>query len=222
MTEAEWNRTGWLDLKLDVLGSQVSERKLRLVACAVASLSWNLLQLQSSRTAIRVAEDYADGVATDAQRETARQDAIVAHEQMKSRGYTKERRYTATAAAAYLPILALWPGFGDSSSPDFIYPFDVCGDGEDGTADMPAKNAIFHDIFGNPFRPVASNPSWRTTDSLGVARAMYDSRDFAAMPILADALEDAGCDSAEVLAHCRGDGPHVRGCWVVDLVLGKA
>jgi hypothetical protein len=86
---------------------------------------------------------------------------------------------------------------------------------------MPAKNAIFHDIFGNPFRAVAFNPSWRTTDALGVARAMYAARDFAAMPILADALEDAGCDSADVLAHCRGDGPHVRGCWVVDLILGK-
>jgi hypothetical protein len=58
--------------------------------------------------------------------------------------------------------------------------------------------------------------------AVGVAQAMYESRDFAAMPILADALEDAGCDSPDVLAHCRGDGPHVRGCWVVDLVLGKA
>ena len=51
---------------------------------------------------------------------------------------------------------------------------------------------------------------------------MYESRDFAAMPVLADALEEAGCDHADVLAHCRGPGPHVRGCWVVDLVLGKA
>jgi hypothetical protein len=51
---------------------------------------------------------------------------------------------------------------------------------------------------------------------------MYDSRDFAAMPILADALQDAGCDHADILAHCRGDGPHVRGCWVVDLALGKS
>jgi hypothetical protein len=80
---------------------------------------------------------------------------------------------------------------------------------------------LFRDVIGNPFRPVAFSPSWRTTDAVGLARSMYDARDFAAMPILADALEDAGCDSADVLAHCRGDGPHVRGCWVVDLVLGK-
>ena len=51
---------------------------------------------------------------------------------------------------------------------------------------------------------------------------MYASRDFSPMPILADALQDAGCDSADILDHCRGSGPHVRGCWVVDLVLGKA
>jgi hypothetical protein len=51
---------------------------------------------------------------------------------------------------------------------------------------------------------------------------MYDSREFGNMPILADALQDAGCELPEVLDHCRGPGPHVRGCWVVDLVLGKA
>ncbi|QDU20371.1 hypothetical protein ETAA1_23230 [Urbifossiella limnaea] len=51
---------------------------------------------------------------------------------------------------------------------------------------------------------------------------MYESRDFAPMPVLADALEDAGCADNDILAHCRGDGPHVRGCWVVDLVLGKS
>ena len=57
--------------------------------------------------------------------------------------------------------------------------------------------------------------------ALALARQMYDSRDFAPMPVLADALQDAGCEHVGVLAHCRGDGPHVRGCWVVDLLLGK-
>lgn len=79
----------------------------------------------------------------------------------------------------------------------------------------------YRDLAGIPFRPIIVKPSWRTSTAVGLARAMYESRDFTAMPILAGALEDAGCDSADVLAHCRGDGPHVRGCWVVDLVLGK-
>jgi hypothetical protein len=50
---------------------------------------------------------------------------------------------------------------------------------------------------------------------------MYEERDFAGMPILADALEEAGCNNADILAHCREPGVHVRGCWVVDLLLAK-
>ena len=81
---------------------------------------------------------------------------------------------------------------------------------------------LLRDIFGNPFRPIRFNSSWLTPDALFLARQMYQSRDFSAMPILADALQDAGCENAEILDHCRGPGPHVRGCWVVDLVLEKA
>jgi hypothetical protein len=80
---------------------------------------------------------------------------------------------------------------------------------------------LLRDIFGNPFRPATFDPAWRTPTVVALARGMYESRDFGAMPILADALQDAGCDNEEVLSHCRGPGPHVRGCWVVDLVLGK-
>ena len=86
-----------------------------------------------------------------------------------------------------------------------------------------AEHAVLlRDIFGNPFRPVAFDPSWGSSAALGLAWSMYESRDFAAMPILADALEESGCESADILSHCRGPGPHVRGCWVVDLVLGKS
>ncbi|MBP3956180.1 hypothetical protein J8F10_12890 [Gemmata sp. G18] len=78
-----------------------------------------------------------------------------------------------------------------------------------------------HNIFGNPFRPVTFSPSWRTPTAVALAAQMYESRDFSAMPILADALQDAGCDATDVLNHCRGPGVHVRGCWVADLVLDK-
>lgn len=71
------------------------------------------------------------------------------------------------------------------------------------------------------FRPVTFSPEWRTGTALTLAQQMYDAREFSAMPILADALQDAGCDCAAILDHCRGPGPHVRGGWVVDLVLGK-
>jgi hypothetical protein len=82
---------------------------------------------------------------------------------------------------------------------------------------------LLRDIFGNPFRPVAFDPSWRTDTAVSLARRMYESREFGAMPILADALQDAGCEDADILGHCRDPRqPHVRGCWAVDLVLGKA
>jgi len=77
-------------------------------------------------------------------------------------------------------------------------------------------------IGPNPFRPVAFDFQWRTSTVFSLARQMYESRDFSAMPILADALQDAGCDNDAILSHCRGTGPHVRCCWVCDLVLGKA
>jgi hypothetical protein len=81
---------------------------------------------------------------------------------------------------------------------------------------------LLRDIFGNPFRPVTFSPVWRTDTAVALARQMYESRDFSAMPILADALQDVGCDNEDILSHCRDPkATHVRGCWVVDLVLGK-
>jgi hypothetical protein len=80
---------------------------------------------------------------------------------------------------------------------------------------------VIKDILGPPLVSPRFDPAWRTSDVVAMARGIYEGRDFAAMPILADALQDAGCEDAAVLGHCRGPGPHVRGCWVVDLVLGK-
>jgi hypothetical protein len=77
------------------------------------------------------------------------------------------------------------------------------------------------DIFGNPFRPASLAPAWRTPAALKLAEAIYDERAFDRLPILADALEEAGCNDADILTHCRGGGDHVRGCWVVDWILGK-
>ncbi len=76
-------------------------------------------------------------------------------------------------------------------------------------------------IFGDPFRPVAVDPNWLTSDVLTLAKGIYDDKAFDRLPILADALQDAGCADEALLAHCRDGGSHVRGCWAVDLVLGK-
>ncbi|MBL8794488.1 MAG: hypothetical protein JNM56_11325 [Planctomycetia bacterium] len=77
------------------------------------------------------------------------------------------------------------------------------------------------EIFGNPFRPVPVDPTWRTPTAIAIAQAIYDERAFDRLPILADALEDAGCTHVDLLNHCRQPGEHVRGCWAVDLVLGR-
>jgi hypothetical protein len=86
--------------------------------------------------------------------------------------------------------------------------------------------SILRCIFGPlPFRPITITPAWLSWHDgllVSMARQMYDSRDFTDMPALADALEEAGCDNTDILGHCRSGGEHVRGCWIVDLVLGKA
>ena len=80
---------------------------------------------------------------------------------------------------------------------------------------------LLNEISSSQANPVTFDPRWRTSDVVGLARAIYDDRAFERMPILSDALMDAGCENEEIIGHCRGDGPHVRGCWVVDLILGK-
>jgi hypothetical protein len=89
------------------------------------------------------------------------------------------------------------------------------------TGDCSLLAANIRDIFGNPFGHTTLNPSWLTSTILALGQQMYDSRDFSPMPILADALQDAGCDSGEMLNHCRGEGVHIRGCWVIDLLTGR-
>ena len=80
---------------------------------------------------------------------------------------------------------------------------------------------VLREVFGNPFRPVKADPAWLTSDVLLLARGIYEEKAFDRMPILADALQDAGCENVNVLDHCRLPGEHVRGCWVLDVLLGK-
>ena len=80
---------------------------------------------------------------------------------------------------------------------------------------------MIRDIFSNPFHPVSIDPGWLTNTVIGLTHAIYEDRAFDRLPILADALEEAGCTNSDILAHCREPGEHVRGCWVVDLILAK-
>jgi len=88
-------------------------------------------------------------------------------------------------------------------------------------AEQAAIANLIREVIGNLFHPVAIDPRWLTSTVVDLARAIYDEKAFDRMPILADALMDAGCDSEEIIAHCRRSGEHVRGCWVVDLLTGR-
>lgn len=87
---------------------------------------------------------------------------------------------------------------------------------------LKKQSATARDIFNNPFRPVVFDSRWRTSTVLALAEMSYADRAFDRLPILADALQDAGCEHPDVLTHCRGPGPHARGCWVIDGILGKS
>jgi hypothetical protein len=88
----------------------------------------------------------------------------------------------------------------------------------------PLPSELLRDVFGNPFRPITVNPSWlawKDSTVVRLAQAIYDDRAFHNLPVLADTLEHAGCHDADILNHCRGPGPHVLGCWLLDVLLQK-
>jgi hypothetical protein len=86
-------------------------------------------------------------------------------------------------------------------------------------AEAAVQCDLYRDVFRYPYDPPPFDPQWRTDTVVTIADGIFRDRAFDRLPILADALEDAGCDAADVLAHCRADRPHVRGCWVIELVL---
>jgi hypothetical protein len=190
------------------------------------------MTLAGTRELVELAESYADGL-TEGKTLGAARAQLAAHLQSL---YQPAQEH-ADVAAGWLAVQAAWSASDGPStaladwrglSRGMARALVLGGGGW-----TPRSGAVEHrerrkladfirDIFGNPFRPVTFSPDWRTGTVLTLARQMYESRDFSAMPILADALQDAGCDEPAILAHCRDTSlAHVRGCWVVDLVLGK-
>ncbi|VTT98118.1 Uncharacterized protein OS=Sorangium cellulosum (strain So ce56) GN=sce5710 PE=4 SV=1 [Gemmataceae bacterium] len=203
MTEAEWLASDKLDqLVLSGADDDVDDRRWRLYACACCRLIPEFMASPPDVECLRLAELEADALPGSMEIEYPTDDEW---------DIRWHRRHPLTRSIAHRAITA----YRDEKcalQPDIEW--------ADTRIDEPLL-ALLRDIFGNPFRPVAFDGVWRTSTAVALARGMYESRDFGPMPILADALQDAGCENEEVLGHCRGGGPHVRGCWVVDLVLGK-
>jgi hypothetical protein len=189
---------------------QASDRKLRLFACAYCRLEWHLLVDERSRTAVAVAERYADGLATEGERGRAADGASAA-----ASGLSRPTLEAETADAAWHAVFSPASAAAAATCHGWLTYRRI---------DKPHP-ALLRCIFGPlPFRPVAIDPRWLTWNHgmvPAVARRIYEERAVHDLPILADALEDAGCTDQDILKHCRSDGPHARGCWVVDLVLGK-
>jgi hypothetical protein len=190
---------------------------------------WPLLADERSRTAIVVAEQFADGLATEGElivAETAAKKAERAQGGWRHYGASAcaclARKHAGEAVRAwwYVTALAEWKRAEERSVTPEDRSFKSTME-EAREEELAQHTPLLRDIFGHPFRPATFDAAWLTSTAVTLAKQMYESRDFGTMPILADALEDAGCTSDDILSHCRGPGPHVRGCWVVDLVLGK-
>ena len=179
-----------------------SERKFRLFAIAIGRSIWECIPSAPCRRAIETAELFVEGRAIPEEMKRARKAAVDASNRFGHGAFF-------VAAACVQPEggrVGAFLATRHLSSPPL---------NDAGTCDL------LRDIFGNPFRPVTLDPRWLSSTVLDLARTIYDERVFERMPILADALMDAGCESEEIIKHCQGPGPHVRGCWVVDLLLGK-
>jgi hypothetical protein len=228
LTAEEWDACRYPGTMLPHLRT-ADARKLRLFVCACCRRVWDMLFDERSKRVVEAAEMWADGQMTARALKPIQLAACLAK---KPKPFDRTilnrvnipkphdvgmRDYYAARAARSAGILQKTWVINTAWAATH-----ATGDGADVVAEQEAQTHLIRDIFGNPFRPpVTFSPKWRTDTAVSLARTMYDSREFSAMPILADALQDAGCDDATILDHCRGTGPHVRGCWVVDLVLGK-
>jgi len=217
MTDQEWMACHDPRRMLDYLRYQTSPRKFRLCAIASCSRFPQMMVDDRTRCGLVAAENYCEGRITDKQR-------AAAEEAVRAVIHTDLGNAVKTASPVHYIALAVRQAARrnrDMSHASYQASAFVESAAENRADERIAQGRELRCIFGNPFRPVAFDPAWRTSTAIVLARGMYESREFSPMPILADALQDAECDSVDILDHCRGPGPHVRGCWVVDLVLGN-
>jgi hypothetical protein len=227
MTEVEWLVSKDPQRMLEFLGGKASDRKLRLFGVACCRRIWKLLPNNRCRTAVQAAEAFADGmIGVEKLRKAERVGEYYGYDEPQD--LPEERllyhiggaifqlcqdriatRVVAHASADAVSYSALAAGV------DRFFANDAKDD------ESAAQSRLICCIFGNPFRPITIVQSSLTSTARSLAQAIYDDRAFDRLPILADALEDAGCTDQDILNHCRQPGEHVRGCWVVDLLLGK-
>jgi hypothetical protein len=226
MTEADWLTATDPERMLDYHRGKVSDRKLRLFAVACCRAVWHCLTDPRSRRAVEVSEAFTEGLASDDELRYAGWKAEGAYyaQLVRRDQFRQEQRLIALGVvhpddtAFVSDELTQWINSARAAEHAANDPDEFLTE----VSPNLLRPELVLDLFGNPFRPVTFDPRWRSESVVALATGIYADRAFDRMPILADALEEAGCDSADALNHCRGPGPHARGCWVVDLVLGKS
>jgi hypothetical protein len=216
MDIAQWECSRFPRQMLEYVQSRTSDRKMRLFACACCRRFWAALPDRRSRHFIETVERYADGLETDS---TLDQAYFAAQEVVKE---TSDP--VADALIGLIGVTATYE-YQDAMrgvNAERAATFMARCSSEGIAAERLVQAEILRDVLGPlPFQPVPVNPAWLAPTVKDLASTIYSERTFEQMPILGVALEDAGCAHSEILSHCRRQGPHVLGCWVVDLVLGK-
>jgi hypothetical protein len=224
---------------LEYLLGKASERKLRLFACACCRRIWPYLKDKQSRKIVEVSEEYADGRVPPRKLSAAWEKADDAFMDIHLAGGGDVNQAPAQAVTGLGTELEVKAAaefavetFGAVARGN-VYERIWQTPGKDHDARWAEDDAVRHaaeaeeervqvallrDVFGDPFCPVSFAPAWCTPQALAIARRAYEERRWEDLPLLADALEEAGCTDETILSHLRGPGPHVRGCWVVDLV----
>jgi hypothetical protein len=218
MTEADWLTCSDPKLMLEFLLPKASDRKLRLFACALCRRIWRLLLDKRSRKAVAVSENYADGIVS--KKELRRAGHAAWQAACKSQAGEGDRADSKLQDWAWGAVRVACEENHEALRNCILFPVTSVLEivSYEGAFD---PGLLLRDIFGNPFQSLLVNPTWLSPQLVEFAHGIYDERTFDRLPMLADALEEAGCNKASILDHCRGPGPHVRGCWVVDVILGK-
>jgi len=234
MTEAEWLACNDPKKMLKSLGGKAGNRKLRLFAVACCNRLRSALADPLCEKLIDLAERFADGETAEATLDDVRGKVSGKYydpwhgsghewEQIEDIGFK-----AGIAAAVYAAAGGQSEAYQETVPEALHHAVETVWhiNGAVKLKGMPSEKesqaGLLRDIFGPlSFRPVTVSPAWQTANVIALAQAIYEDRTFDRMPILADALEDAGCTNADILSHCRQPGEHCRGCWVVDLLLGK-
>ena len=245
MTESDWLEVTDPAAMLAFLrdNSEASKRKLRLFAAACCRRIPPIMSEEVNRAAVEVAERFADGEATEQELGMA-WDAVGRVAVAFYTTFDTARRGGKNPAEAGIQVLYSHNAALAASNPDRVDPAANAAENavailaeDDPDAERTERTAqanLIRCIFGNPFRPILIDPVWRSATVEALAHAAYDEQvapdpsrpgwltlDPARLAVLADALEEAGCTATDLLGHLRGRGPHVRGCWVVDLFTGR-